>query len=332
MMDMPTTVPRASIAEVERDLRVRDAVLRGFPEVWQVVGKAGRAETPTDPSPLDMIETVINLRDHAVWPKRKLRFDDAVAQTRAVLDALEAQGSAPASGTGRRARGAGQRGGDDRRRAGSMRRSATWRCAGSSEFRPELGRALVGEAIDALLGRVEPAAVARKPTPAEREALIDALAKTYGDRLAVQVLPDDVTELVNDAARRLIALGVLRDRPDLLAPPPTPLERAAEAAGDVLGFAKPTLFTPDRRAPRADHEHRLEERIKSLNWELFDRAVGAANWTALEELSKLGTDRKLAAAGRGPGGVAGHPRRRSTSRSPSGCCSGRRRRPTWSRR
>ena len=72
LMDMPTTVPRASIAEVERDLRVRDAVLRGFPEVWQVVGKAGRAETPTDPSPLDMIETVINLRDHELWPKRKL--------------------------------------------------------------------------------------------------------------------------------------------------------------------------------------------------------------------------------------------------------------------
>ena len=91
-MDMPTTVPRASIAEVERDLRVRDEVLRGFPEVWQVVGKAGRAETPTDPSPLDMIETVINLRDHEVWPKRKLRFEDAVAQTRVVLDALVAKG------------------------------------------------------------------------------------------------------------------------------------------------------------------------------------------------------------------------------------------------
>ena len=62
-----------------------------------------------------------------------------------------------------------------------------------AEFRPELGRGLVGEAIDALLGRVEPAAVARKPTSAERERLIESLSKTYGDRLAVQVLPDDVT-------------------------------------------------------------------------------------------------------------------------------------------
>ncbi len=77
------------------DLRVRDEVLRGFPEVWQVVGKAGRAETPTDTAPLDMIETVINLRDHDVWPKRKLRFEDAVAQTRVALDGPGSQGPAP---------------------------------------------------------------------------------------------------------------------------------------------------------------------------------------------------------------------------------------------
>src|SRR6516225_2216511 len=88
LMDMPTTVPRASIAQVERDIRVRNEILRGFPEVWQVVGKAGRAETPTDPSPLDMVETVINLRDHDVWPTRKLKFEDAVAQTKVALDAL----------------------------------------------------------------------------------------------------------------------------------------------------------------------------------------------------------------------------------------------------
>ena len=80
IMDMPTTVPRASITQSGDDLRVRDAVLRGFPEVWQVVGKVGRAETPTDPSPLDMVETVVNLRDHEVWPKRRLLFTDATTR------------------------------------------------------------------------------------------------------------------------------------------------------------------------------------------------------------------------------------------------------------
>src|SRR5262249_22251196 len=92
IMDMPTTVPRASVAEAAKDLVVRDGVLRGFPEVWQVVGKAGRAETPTDPSPLDMIETVINLRDRALWPKRKLKFEDTMAQTKVALETLVSRG------------------------------------------------------------------------------------------------------------------------------------------------------------------------------------------------------------------------------------------------
>src|SRR5262249_25948497 len=92
IMDMPTTVPRASVAEAARDLKARDATLRGFPEVRQVVGKAGRAETPTAPSPLDMIETVINLHDRDAWPKRKLRYEDAEAQTRVALNALSSRG------------------------------------------------------------------------------------------------------------------------------------------------------------------------------------------------------------------------------------------------
>jgi copper/silver efflux system protein len=303
LMDMPTTVPRASIAEAERDLRVRDEVLRGFPEVWQVVGKAGRAETPTDSAPLDMIETVINLRDHEVWTKRKLRFEDAVAQTRVVLDALEAKGllHRPASAEEREALV------NEAAMTVASEVDETLRDLAVRqirEFGPELGRALVGEAVDALLARVEPAAVARKPTAAEREAVIVQSAKTYGGRLAVQVLPDDVTGLVNDASKQLIAIGVLRDRPDLLAPPPAPLEHAAEAVGDVLGIAKSTLFTRIAEQLDAAHTHRLKERVKSLNWELFDRAVGAANWAALEELTKLGRVGKLVARDAAPGELA----------------------------
>ena len=53
-----------------------------------VVGKAGRAETPTDPAPMDMIETMVNFRPRAFWPRRKLRVEDARRQTSEVLDAL----------------------------------------------------------------------------------------------------------------------------------------------------------------------------------------------------------------------------------------------------
>ena len=62
VMDMPITVPRASVAESVDDLKARDMVLCRFPEVDMVVGKAGRAETPTDPAPMDMIETMVNFR------------------------------------------------------------------------------------------------------------------------------------------------------------------------------------------------------------------------------------------------------------------------------
>ncbi len=56
----------------------------------------------------------------------------------------------------------------------------------------------------------------------------------------------------------------------------------------MLGFARPTLFTRIADHLDAEHTRRLEERMKSLNWELFDRAVGAANWAALEELIEAG--------------------------------------------
>ncbi|MDR3634431.1 MAG: efflux RND transporter permease subunit [Isosphaeraceae bacterium] len=92
VMDMPITVPRASVTESGDDLKARDMILCRFPEVDMVVGKAGRAESPTDPAPMDMIETMVNFRPRALWPKRKLLPADAKRQTRAVLDALLKRG------------------------------------------------------------------------------------------------------------------------------------------------------------------------------------------------------------------------------------------------
>ncbi len=48
-------------------LQVTDRIIRQFPEVDQVLGKAGRAETSTDPAPLSMLETVIILKPHSEW-------------------------------------------------------------------------------------------------------------------------------------------------------------------------------------------------------------------------------------------------------------------------
>ncbi len=66
---MPVTMPGASISEVTGLLRMQDKLLKEIPEVAQVFGKAGRAETATDPAPLEMFETVINLKPESQWRK-----------------------------------------------------------------------------------------------------------------------------------------------------------------------------------------------------------------------------------------------------------------------
>ncbi len=66
---MPVTVPAASITEVSTLLQLQDKLLKKIPEVEQVFGKAGRAETATDPAPLEMFETVVNLKPEKEWRK-----------------------------------------------------------------------------------------------------------------------------------------------------------------------------------------------------------------------------------------------------------------------
>jgi Cu(I)/Ag(I) efflux system membrane protein CusA/SilA len=66
---MPTTFPNISIEEAKRQLELQDRVLASFPEVARVFGKVGRAETPTDPAPLSMVETVVQLKAPADWPR-----------------------------------------------------------------------------------------------------------------------------------------------------------------------------------------------------------------------------------------------------------------------
>ena len=64
---MPVTSPGAAISEVSKLLQLQDKILKEIPEVAQVFGKAGRAETATDPAPMEMFETVINLKPESEW-------------------------------------------------------------------------------------------------------------------------------------------------------------------------------------------------------------------------------------------------------------------------
>jgi Cu(I)/Ag(I) efflux system membrane protein CusA/SilA len=64
---MPTAVAGISIDEATRIIQIQDRMLRQFPEVESVFGKAGQSETPTDPAPLSMVETVVKLKPPKQW-------------------------------------------------------------------------------------------------------------------------------------------------------------------------------------------------------------------------------------------------------------------------
>src|SRR6266705_448297 len=64
---MPVTLPDISNSEIKRILQVQDKIIKSVPEVDKVLGKAGRASTPTDNSPISMIETIIMLKPKSAW-------------------------------------------------------------------------------------------------------------------------------------------------------------------------------------------------------------------------------------------------------------------------
>ncbi len=73
---MPTTLPGISITEATQLLQIQDKILKTFPEVDLVFGKAGRAETSTDPAPLSMMETTVLLKPKSEWRKVKRWYSD----------------------------------------------------------------------------------------------------------------------------------------------------------------------------------------------------------------------------------------------------------------
>jgi Cu(I)/Ag(I) efflux system membrane protein CusA/SilA len=76
---MPTAVPGMSITEAGRILQIQDKMLMKFPEVERVFGKIGRSESPTDPAPLSMVETVITLKPESEW-REGMTWDKLVAE------------------------------------------------------------------------------------------------------------------------------------------------------------------------------------------------------------------------------------------------------------
>ena len=74
LLYMPTTLPGMSVTEAGQLLQTEDKIIKSFPEVERVFGKAGRVESATDPAPYSMMETVVVLKPQTEWPKRERWF------------------------------------------------------------------------------------------------------------------------------------------------------------------------------------------------------------------------------------------------------------------
>jgi Cu(I)/Ag(I) efflux system membrane protein CusA/SilA len=90
LLYMPTTFPGISPTKARQILQITDHIIKSFPEVKTVFGKAGRAETATDPAPMDMIETTIQLKPESEWPAVDIKDDSGrvIAHRRRTHDEL----------------------------------------------------------------------------------------------------------------------------------------------------------------------------------------------------------------------------------------------------
>ncbi len=216
MLDMPVTVPRIGITQAADDLKARDALLRGFPEVESVIGKSGRADTPTDPAPLDMVETFVNFRPKELWPKRVLKFNDARRHVDDVLETLEREGYVPEMAKDdleNLANDAAQKAlerFDETQRELALLRYQEF----EGELESELVRFAVRNAVERLEARGAVSWPVGYPPERRREAMAElakALAPEFGRWIAKNPALEDIDQIARRIAERLKAVGAIDD-------------------------------------------------------------------------------------------------------------------------
>lgn len=258
VMDMPITVPRASIRQSADDLKARDMILCRFPEVEMVMGKAGRADTAADPAPMDMIETMVSFRDREFWPKRKLSPADARAYSARTAKMLATRGlmELPPEAAGR------EQLLDDSSAAVLARfdilmREIAWQR--NQEHQRELAEKLLVAAAGETLRQVAAAGLLARPySEGDTVFLAGRLPKEAGRSLAIGPNEIDAAEIAR------AALASLRDQKVL----------ADEATLNIQLW--PHL--------RADHRREWRQHIRELDQDLAARGPGTFLRLLLEDL------------------------------------------------
>jgi len=295
-LDMPITVPRASVTQAADDLKARDALLRGFPEVESVIGKAGRADTPTDPAPLDMVETFVNFRPKELWPKRVIRYPDAARQVERVVGVLEERGfvgkSKSPDDRGTLVNDASQKAIE--RFDETQRELALLRFV---EFERELAPQLVRFVIDDCVRRWQSAGALSEASSGAPpiDALVLELTPRFGTWLAKTPALEDVAELVRESARRLEQGGHLSDLVTAMELKESSVNAAWHSVQEAMGAARPAFSDVVLKDVTNERMRLWREQVHRINWELFDYGSEAFVGYALEEIVRAARSNSLLA-------------------------------------
>jgi Cu(I)/Ag(I) efflux system membrane protein CusA/SilA len=285
VLDMPVTIPRASITQVSDDLKARDRLLRSFPEVEMVVGKAGRAETPTDPAPPDMVETVVNLRPSEHWPKRELRYQDAHGHTEVVLAALVKRGWIKRPSADQEIELANDATMFALEALDQTLRRMTFQDFAS--FEHTLAPDLTRFAIEEMVRMLESGGKLKQPfTENDLATITSELAPKFGPRLVESPDLPTVEALAQRVVDQLATREIVQPGPELLLLTPGPVERLMRDAGEVLGVERPSFFSKVLAAVEDKRSELWSQHVKEWNWRLFDHAVPYYTWQAIEQLQK----------------------------------------------
>lgn len=295
VMDMPITIPRASSVQSGDDLKARDMLLCRFPEVEMVVGKAGRAESPFDPAPLDMIETMVMFRPREFWPRRKLRGEDARRQGEAALDGLVAAKliEPPADAADAR---------DllDQALMAAMPRFDAAMREFAYQRNQEFSRDLRGEMIRFLVERtialIDDQGKLLRPAGAGEVALIaGGVAHHAAEHFAMSLPEEDLVAIVQHTAGELESQGLVESSAEALQYDPPLAIRPLLVVGDWLGRPPPTLVSRLREAGETRRRNLWADHVDHLNGELLDRAARTYSRIVCEELLALSeiTDGRL---------------------------------------
>jgi Cu(I)/Ag(I) efflux system membrane protein CusA/SilA len=298
VMDMPITVPRASVTQSADDLKARDMVLCRFPEVEMVMGKAGRAETATDPAPMDMIETMVEFRPTELWPRRRLSTNDAERHARHALDELvrrnlidpvpdAAQLEAIANESARDAVS-----GFDQ----VMREVAYLK---NQEFIRELGHTLVRYAVQETIDRLHRGGqLRRSPSPAD--------IATIAGRVSVQAYPhlgmvpalQDVTAIAHETIRELVRIELVGADFDLSAGGAGAINTLGHMLAWIGETPPATAFSDLHQSVVARHRALWRGHVRQLNLDLLDRAPAVYTRLVTDQLLQRTTVRDAGLARR----------------------------------